>query len=195
MDGKVPIEIGAHVSYNGSIYRISLISVIGIELTTGNNRRLPLNKLKPASAVVPDSREINAIPPGDWRTAEKRYAVIAPLLGRKITKRTDVEQRAREAGINTSTVYRWIKRYKQLGLPALVPRRRGWTLGKHRRGGVLHEIISSIVREYVGSPANNIVQEVTRVCNDRGIKPPSAGTVRLRIKRDIETRGAAHADV
>ena len=128
---KVDIRIGSLVSHGNSVYRISHVAVIGINLESGLNVQLPVGELRPADAAVPDRDNQDDVSDEDWRTAEKRYEVIQPLVvtppGRAV-----VEEHAKKANIDTATLYRWIKRYQTAGLPALVPRKRGWRTGRKR---------------------------------------------------------------
>ena len=131
MKDKVDIRIGSLVSHGNSVYRISHVSVIGINLESGLNVQLPVGELRPADAAVPDRDSQGDVSDEDWRTAEKRYEVIHFFFFFS-TGRAVVEEHAKKANVDTATLYRWIKRYNTAGLPALVPRKRGWRTGRKR---------------------------------------------------------------
>lgn len=134
---RVTIDAGAFVQQGNTVYRIAQVldfeSIIGIAVETGRSTPLAVAELRPVatdkeSAAAPELTEI-ADP--DWREAERRFAAIQPLLGRYMVGRIEVAGRAKEIGVDTATLYRWLQRYRATeSVVALIPKKRGWRTGK-----------------------------------------------------------------
>ncbi|GFO59108.1 transposase [Geomonas silvestris] len=132
------------------------------------------------------SEDLAEIADADWRIAEERFAAIKPLIHMPQHSRQEVEQRANEVGINTATLYRWLKRYKAYGdVSALIPFKRGWKSGKHRLPAFADKVISEVITDYYLTPQRPKVQkviiEVQRRCQQRLIEVPSPSTIRNRL--------------
>lgn len=54
------------------------------------------------------------------REAERRLAIIRPMIGKRIRGRDEVERHGISHGVTASTLYRWVSRYKKGGLQALI---------------------------------------------------------------------------
>lgn len=142
---QMAIEIGAMVGHGDYVYRIAQIldfkTVVGIEVESGKASALPIGALNPLKRQKVDGLYVNydvaSIGVKDWATARERFATIEPLLGGGIVGRREVQARSEATGVDVSTIYRWLKLYKEWGeLLSLVPRKRGWqeeTLGFHLR--------------------------------------------------------------
>lgn len=191
---KLSLIPGALVAHGDRTYRITELldfdSLVAVDVETGRSRPLRIGELKPFTDTSNKIQEISAqdiadICDSDWKTAEQRYAIIAPLLKTEIS-RQGIEKRAKECGINPSTLYRWISRFKSLGvLGALIPRKRGWQTGKSRISIHTEKLIQEVIKDTFLTPQRPSIQkvviEVKRRCNTKGIVPPHANTIRNRI--------------
>ncbi|MUS92229.1 transposase, partial [Acinetobacter baumannii] len=66
-----------------------------------------------------------------WQIALQRYEIIKPLIEYSTTEL--VENRANEYDVNRSTLWKWLKDYRENNsLMALIPKKRGWTTEKSR---------------------------------------------------------------
>lgn len=66
-----------------------------------------------------------------WKIALHRYEIIKPLIKYSTTEL--VEQRASEYDINRSTLWKWLKDFRENNsILVLVPKKRGWTTKKSR---------------------------------------------------------------
>ncbi len=200
---RISIEVGKFVLLDNTVYRISQVldfeSVIGIHVETGQSSPLRVADLRPIQAATSVHCELTEIADEDWRIAEERFAIIKPLIGRDMIGRDDVERRAREVGLDTSTLYRWLQRYNAYEVvTALIPQKRGWKEGKTRISSDADAVINQVIQNYYLTPqrpsAQKAVTEVRRICHERGIQAPSPGTVRSRIagiteKQKLRGRG------
>lgn len=193
---KLDLTPGAFVSLNNQVFRVSQCLdfdfIVGVNVESGRSQSLRIKELKP----VPDSArnigdmafsDIVDIDDKDWRTAEKRYSIIKPLLNSCGVGRKLVEARAEEKDVNPATVYRWIKRYQSLGvISALIPKKRGCQPGALRMSNHTEDIIREVIKDtYLSvqrSTPQKVILEVQRRCHDRGVKPPHFNTVRNRLR-------------
>ena len=195
----VTIQTGELVSFNNEIYRITEVldfaSVIAVAVETGRSAPLRIKDLQPlneAIDVISTSKDDLAdIADEDWKIAQTRFAAIAPLAGKGSIGRAEIELRAKEVGVDPSTLYRWLKRYNAYGhVMALIPQKRGWATGKSRISSQIESVVEQTIRDYYLTPQRPTVKktitEVFRRCQERGIVPPSHVTIRNRISKISE---------
>ena len=190
---RVSIQVGAYVRKGEAIYRIAQVldfsSVIGIEIESGRSVSLPVAELTSVDAdELSLNRELADIADTDWHLAEKRYAAIHPLINRHTVGRQDAEKCAREAGVSTATLYRWLKRYQATcSVLSLIPQKRGWKAGKNRISPLAETVIQEVVNAFYLVPqrpsTQKTVVEVLRRCQEYGIEAPSPSTIRLRLSQ------------
>ena len=196
---RVTVAVDALVQQGEVVYRIAQVldfeSVIGIAVETGRSTPLRIGDLRPVSGAEnsprPAIQDIAEIADEDWRIAEQRFAAIKPLINRYSVGREEAERRAKEVGINTATLYRWLQRYKAYGIvTSLIPQKRGWKEGKGRIPLHADEVIEQIIKGFYLTPqrptAQKTVIEVQRKCQERGIDAPSPSTIRTRINKVTE---------
>lgn len=191
---KLELRPDAFVRHASQIYRIVEIldfdTVVGVEVGSGRSKALRIGELAAVHEASNELRvvaeqDIEEIADEDWRIAETRYAAIKPLIT-GVGGRFAVAERAAQVGVDTATLYRWLRRYQSLGVvSALIPRQRGWKTGGSRISKDAEAVIEEVIRdkyltEQRSSPQKTIM-EVRRLCEARGIQPPHATTVRNRI--------------
>ncbi|WP_417560680.1 transposase [Marinomonas sp.] len=203
--GKLIIEVGSFVAHETSIYRITQVldfeSVVGCNVETGRSLPLRIQELSATNDQPLQSQsylDIEEISDKDWKEAERRYSIIHPFVDRAAT-RQDIEDRAEDHKIATSTLYRWLKAYKDSKLlSSLIPKKRGWTEGNTRLSKELEQLIENVIKDYYLKTQRPTIQktvrEVKRVCLLRGISPPGSSAVRERIikiseKKKLRARG------
>ena len=202
---KLIIEVGNYVEHEASVYRITQIldfeSVVACNVETGRSLPLRIKELGVIESEPLKSRaylDIEEISDKDWKEAERRYSVIQPFVERPAS-RQDVEDRAEDFKVATSTLYRWLKAYKDSKLlSSLIPKKRGWTEGNTRLSKGLEQLIQDVIKDYYLKTQRPTIQktvrEVKRVCLLKGISPPGSTAVRERIikvseKKKLRTRG------
>lgn len=191
----VSIEVGSMVVHQREVYRINQVldfhSVVGLNVESGRAKLLRVAELTTApkekvKGLYVDF-DLEQIGQDDWAMAQKRFAIISPLLNGNAQVRGVVEKRARDAGVATATVYRWLNRYKEFGeVAALIPFKRGWAKGKSRISEEADKVITEVINDYFLTDERctkkAAVDEVKRRCKDRKIKAPNDTTVRARLK-------------
>jgi len=192
----VNINVGELVCHQRAVYRITQVldfsSILGINVETGKPSVLRIAELKPFlgnKIIGPyadyDLEEIGA---EEWATAQKRYAVIQPLLTFESQSKQFVEKRAREAKVDTVTVYRWLRRYKDQGdVSALIPMKRGWGKGRARISEDVETVIKNVIDEYYLTDQRpdvaSTVFEIRKKCRALKLVQPAVNTVQARINR------------
>ena len=192
---KLDLRLGALVSLNGLIHRIVQVldfdTVVGVEVESGRSRSLRIGELLPVTDASLElkavaSYDMEDIADADWKIAEQRYAAIKPLLTDPNCGRMVISERAAEAGVDTATLYRWLRRYQSLGVvSALIPRKRGWKTGGLRISKDAEDLIQKVIQDtYLTnqrSSPQKVILEVMRRCQIGHIEPPHPNTVRARI--------------
>lgn len=203
---KLILEPENYVQHGDIIFKIKEVldfeSVLGINVETGRSKLLRIHELsliRDTTSVIADALDIDEFADQDWQIAEQRYAAIKPLLSIPMMGRQDVEARAQEVGVNTATLYRWLRSYKGHGvLSALIPKKRGWKAGHSRipafAESIINEVLDDTYLTKQRSSAQKVVIEVKRRCQERGVKSPHPSTIRARInkiseKRQLRSRG------
>lgn len=192
---RLDVQVGALVKNENVIYRIEQIidfeSVIGIAVETGRSKPLRILELQSiddgSSEVKHDPHwDIAEIGDSDWKVAETRFAAIQPLINALSPGRREVELRAKEVGVDTATLYRWLQKYRGMkNVATLIPRKSGWTQGKGRIPIQAENVVADVIKSYYLTPqrptATKTVTEVLRQCLLRGVEPPHPTTIRSRI--------------
>lgn len=206
---RVDIQVGNLVKAGEVVYRISqvldFVSVIAIAVESGRSTTLRIGDLRPViDTSIPNDgyKELADIADDDWRIAESRFAAIQPLIHVLYIGRHEVASRAKEVGVDTSTLYRWLERYKALDtVSALIPRKRGWKEGNNRIATDAVFVIEEVINDFYLTTQRPTIQktviEVARRCQQRGITAPHANTVRARIAKVTEKqflRGRGHKE-
>ncbi|WP_026287830.1 Mu transposase C-terminal domain-containing protein [Thioalkalivibrio sp. ALJ24] len=198
---KVSFELkpGTDVRYQGRAFVVHQLldynRVLVKDSESGELRSVSPSVLSPPEpeAGSGSSVELELISDEDWNVAQERMAVIRPLLENDWRSVVDVQQAAKEAGVNQATIYRWIQRYEVTGrASSLVPVRRGPKPGGVRIPDEVEEVIQATIEErYLSKqrPKIQVVcQEVIRRCKTAGLKPPHPNTVRNRIRTITDRR-------
>lgn len=122
----------------------------------------------------------------DWNTARRRFKSIEPLLRAARISAEAMLGQAAESGVNVTTLYRWLKQYKQSPtLSSLLDTKRSGGRGGSRLLPEQDHIISEAIQtSYLTSQrrrACTICRLVSTRCQELGVVPPHPNTVRNRI--------------
>ena len=192
----VAITVGGLVCYQKEVFRITQIldfqSVLGINVESGRPAVLHISELKPfleqkVRGVYADY-DLEDIGAAEWAAAQKRFAVIEPLLGIAGQSKSIVEEHAKKANVDVVTVYRWLRRYKEQGeVTALIPLKRGWGKGRPRISDEVERVIAETLEEYYLTEQRPdmtaTTAEVKRRCKAQKLTPPDVTTVLARVRK------------
>lgn len=192
---RLDVQVGALVKSENVIYRIEQIidfeSVVGTAVETGRSKPLRILELQSidnndANVKHDPHWDIAGIGDSDWKVAETRFAAIQPLISAFSPGRREVDSRAKEVGVDTATLYRWLQKYKGMkNVAALIPKKSGWTEGRGRIPAQAEAVVADVIKNYYLTPqrptATKTVTEVLRQCLLQGVEPPHPTTIRSRI--------------
>ncbi len=120
-----------------------------------------------------------------WQIALQRYEIIKPLIEYSTTEL--VENRANEYDVNRSTLWKWLKDYRENNsLMALIPKKRGWTTEKSRLSPQVSNIIKQAINdEYLNAKKPSIsktIEIVKAECSRLQLEAPHENSIRRRIE-------------
>lgn len=140
-----------------------------------------------------------------WQEAKRRADVIRPLANRIRCRRALVRAAAQDLGLSERQVYTLVRRFRDSDgrLDALIPAvssgGRGSTRINNGQEELIHELIYDVYLSSQRPSAEAFLREVRRHCLQAGLKPPSASTVRRRLKtlslEERRRRGDAPAPI
>jgi putative transposase len=190
---RISFASGSLVKYQGEAFRIqevmSFEEVLGKSMTTGRPKVLRVGDLQQvADAELPSAVDLQAIEEEDWAEARAKYDAIKPLLDKGNPTKDDVIKRAQEIGKSTSTLYRWLSRYRNFdAVSGLINGKRGWRDGNPRLSAGLEKIIRETLEAFYLKPERPSIaktyQQIKIACEKKRLAAPSPTAVRARIAR------------
>ncbi|RDU99952.1 helix-turn-helix domain-containing protein [Trinickia dinghuensis] len=114
--------------------------------------------------------DLLSIEESDWSEAERREAIIRPLLAQHGRKRDDVVARAAEFGLHANTLYKSLKAYESAGLmTALLPKQQRKDKAATKLQAEIEAIIEDVIKtEYLTTQKKSkqwVCNEVRRRCS------------------------------
>lgn len=192
----VPLTPGLVVEVGGRRRRVTHVlsgdSFLGVDLDTNLPERLRISDIEAipgpegAGPGTP-APDLDAVPDAAWARAQRRFGVIEPLLEKRNRQRSDVEAAAEAAGVDTATVYAWIKAFERSGhVSSLLPRKAGRAKGARLVDPNVEALIASAIeRTYLTRQrrlVKPVIEDVEAEAAKANLKAPHPNTVRRRIK-------------
>jgi putative transposase len=188
---SLAVRYGSTVEHNGLRFVVTHIlgfdAVLAEDAETGERQQLPVAELLPASAVVTTSVPDLITPTSPaWDEARRRLELIRPLLENAHLPRTIIQERAAQAGIDVTTIYRWARIFRASGaLTSLLPFKPSGGRGKTRLPPAVDKIVARTIEEHFltkqqRSPQSTAM-EVRRRCIEAKLPVPHPNTVRRHI--------------
>lgn len=120
----------------------------------------------------------------EMKEAKRRFEIIKPII--KSHSRKEIEEHAESVDVAFTTLYNWLRAYRDNEkLSSLVPRRGRGGKGKSRLSKEQEVIVDAAIEEFYKSLKNPLVtqlkEEIDERCDTAGIKSPSLSTIRRRI--------------
>lgn len=219
--GYLAFHVGQTYALEGRMVRLLRVlstEELLVQFESGDTRRVLVHALRPASEirspssaeVVPDSPEalapatkvrsdLESFSQQEAESAQKILQLIEPLLAKKGRTRADVMRVAKENGIATSTVYSFIKTYREVGhWSAFVKAAPGPKPGTRRLPVEIDAVIDSVIKEKylhkIKLTPQAIIEEVNLLLDERGLGKVHGNTIRNRLneispKATLSTRG------
>ena len=194
-EASVQLQPGSTVRHLGERHEIvsllNLEEVLARRLTDGESLRLKIAALEPdieatASRRATRTGSLELIPTEAWSEAQRKFALIEPLLNAEGRARNSIREHSAAVGVSQSNFYRWLKEYDGNGFYGLLRLRRA-DRGATRLPEAVEAIINEVIRNEYLQPERPSVRDVHRTierrCARRGLPIPHELTVRERIAR------------
>jgi putative transposase len=122
----------------------------------------------------------------DWNLALERFRIISPLVSLSQRTKAQVNGIAKQAGVNTATIYRWLERFESTGTVSSLLRKERNDQGKTRTDNQAEAIMKLVIRdEFLQKQAispTRAYREVQRQCRKEEISAPHLSTFLRRIR-------------
>lgn len=193
------ITVGTLVSSGNRQYRVtgrvSVDSVLGVDLETQESKRLRIETVTPitdedisALRVQKAARDLTAFSESEWAEAQRRFEAIKPLLEDPVRSRACVDAMAAKCDVHAATLYKWLAAYQNANhVSALVPEKRGRKPGSRYLGEQREHIISQAIElTYLTKQRHTVqqvIEDVRRACRLSKLPPPSPNAIRKRIRQ------------
>lgn len=190
---RIAINPGSVIQQNGREYRIIRLADVDKVLVRelGSEQLLVLDL---EAGIVHDNPPIKSwrkheldleeVTAREWEEAERRYKAIEPLLSRRADRSPqDWDDAAKNAGVGKSTIYRWVRHYRNSGLlTELLPKKNQGAPGKSRLKPEVKAIVDDFLQNKfltMQKPTRAAaVREIRRLCSNAGLSPlPSQNAI------------------
>jgi putative transposase len=129
------------------------------------------------------------LPESAWTEAQRRAAVIAPLVALDAVPAARARAAGQALGLSERTIYALLRRWRHSGglVATLAPRSSPGGRGTGRLPAATEQILVEAIRDaYLTRQkrrAEAVVRAVRERCREAGVRPPAANTVRARVRR------------
>ncbi|WP_139137610.1 helix-turn-helix domain-containing protein, partial [Xanthomonas arboricola] len=192
-----PLTVGSTVRLDGAEYRlrhfVDLGTVLG-EADDGRLVRLEVGRLLEemrrgddgADEPSVESSGFEKLSEEAWAEAQRRAAVLAPLINMNRPSKTLVAEAGSHLGVDVVTVYRWLKRWRREGsISALAPQPSNGGRGKSRLRPEVEAVLAQSIQELFLTQQrlkpSRLMQDVRMRCRRMDLEPPNESTLRRRI--------------
>ena len=183
---------GALVKHASGIFRV--VEVLGLEsvfarnVDTGRPDVLRLFELEPLGNEIPpmSMEDIAAVNDEDWQVARARFEIIRPLIEAGHLTRSVVSEHAARVGKDTSTLYRWLSKYRNFdAVSSLLEGKRGWKKGNWRLDAHAERALRAVIDEYYMTAEAPSLTKTHRLlaikCREYKVEAPSPTALKARI--------------
>lgn len=186
----VYLSKGAKATYNNReviITQMNTMDTVTIEeISTGILHVIHVSNLVPIPSKKEKLDDINTLPKEKWELAQKRFAIIKPILDNPGNLKL-VEKIAADEKIGRTTLYSWVRLYKDYGtISAILGKPKTGGKGKSRLLPEQDEIIKKhIASTYLTSSRSSIKKTIRLIideCYTKNVEAPHPNTIRNRIK-------------
>ncbi|WP_410500193.1 helix-turn-helix domain-containing protein [Chitinibacter sp. S2-10] len=146
----------------------------------------PVNEA-PITGTLSVTVDLAEVSDEEWKEAERRKKLIEPLLNPYESAKDAADRIVKESGVSRSTLYRWLKAYRETGLlSSLLATKRNGGRGKGRLPQEVEVIIRERIENYHLTEQQPSVaktaKEVQRLCRSADLPAPHLTSIRKRIE-------------
>lgn len=188
---RVTLKKGALVQKGTQKYRISDIvsfqKAVGTNLDNNRTKLLNIDDLMPIDDPKLEkklSKDDSEVSDQQWQIAQKRFEIISPIVNS--SSRAEIEKIADEQGVHYTTIYNWLREYRNSNsISALLPEKRGWKTKRSRLPKKVEEIIQKGIDDFyltTQRPAiSKVIEYIATQCHKAGLDAPHPNSIRNRI--------------
>lgn len=162
-------------------------------LATGEKQTVSISRIMPTAPSNTPRPDLATVNEKVFTEAEAKYKIVKLLLDKKRCTQAELKAAAEYAKVTVSTIYRWIKDFREGMVLSSLFRKERSDNGKGRLNPDVEKIISGAIASYWLTPENRnyakLHREVERLCRSANLRSPSLPTVINRANR-IEEREA-----
>jgi len=142
-----------------------------------------ITEAKPAK----DQFALEKINEYDWDEAVRSYMLLRPLMQAENSTVAEVDEVAKAAGVNRSTVYRWLNKFATSGRVTSLLRSRRSDLCTIKLDPAVETLISHVISEKILTGQQlktaKAYRDLERECTSRNVPVPHYNTFRARVRR------------
>jgi putative transposase len=162
--------------------------VVVRSLDTQVERTVSLDEIRFAKSDKSRLRpDLGSISDDRIAAAQQKYEAIKLMVDKHATTVSEIEAAALKAGVAVSTIYRWLKEYREGTLLSSLVRKERIDTGKTRLSPTTELIMSKVIAEYWMTSEKRsyalTYRELKLRCRQQNIRPPSLPTLVARASR------------
>jgi putative transposase len=210
MTGIVKVGIGAivHLDQPGNfvVLRFETPTKIVVRSLDSNiEQTVLLDAVRlPASSEKRARPDLASIADERFAAAQQKYEIIKSMVDKHRTSAEEITAAATAANVAVSSVYRWLKEYREGTLLTSLVRKERGDIGKTRLSPETELIMSKVIADYWMTAEKrsyaHAYRELQLRCRQQNVRPPSLPTLVARASRidpkesTLKRRGRAAAD-
>lgn len=210
MTGIVKVGIGAivHLDQPGNfvVRRFETPTKIVVRSLDSNiEQTVLLDAIRlPASSEKRSRPDLASIADERFAAAQQKYEIIKSMVDKHRTSVEEITAAATAANVAVSSVYRWLKEYREGTLLSSLVRKERGDIGKSRLSPETELIMSKVIADYWMTAEKRsyalAYRELQLRCRQQNVRPPSLPTLVARASRidpkesTLKRRGRAASD-
>lgn len=210
MTGIVKVSVGAivHLDQPGNfvVRRFETPTKIVVRsLDSHIEQTVLLDEVRlPASTEKRSRPDLASISDERFTAAQQKYEIIKSMVDKHRTSVEEVTAAAGAANVAVSSVYRWLKEYREGTLLSSLVRKERGDIGKSRLSPETELIMSKVIADYWMTAEKrsyaHAYRELQLRCRQQNVRPPSLPTLVARASRidpkesTLKRRGRAASD-
>lgn len=210
MTGIVKLSVGAQIALEGDgtcvvCEFVTPTSIRVRNLSTNNERVMAIEEIQPKLSSNRSPRpDLASLTEKRLSEAHQKYKAIKPLIDKSGTSKAEMAAIASQIGVGVSTVYRWLKEFREGMVMSSIIRKERADVGRSRLDPTVDKIIADVISEYwmTAEKRSHALthREIGRRCRSAQVRAPSLPTVIERTNRigdkeaTLKRKGRAQAD-
>lgn len=164
---------------------ISATTVEVRDLETSQDRQVAIDELQPRMRTKRTARVLDAVSDDSLDVVHEQYLAIEPFLDQARMQNSQLSATAIALGVSTSTIRRWIKKFREQPVVTSLLRQGRSDKGTRKLPEAVEKIVSATIKaRYLTTQQRSVhrcYRDIGSICRRKGLPSPSYGSVRSRI--------------